>query len=34
MRAGQVQMLAQEICQIEPRQDMRIDPLAIDFERD
>ena len=33
MRAGQFQMLAQEIRQIEPRQHMRIDALAVDIER-
>ena len=34
MRSGQLQMLAQEIRQIEPRQNMRIDALAVDVERD
>ena len=34
MRSGQLQMLAQEIRQIETRQNMRIDALAVDFERD
>ena len=33
MRAGQFQMLPQEVRQIQPRQHMRIDALAIDFER-
>ena len=30
MGSGQLQMLAQEIRQIEPRQNMRIDALAVD----
>ena len=34
MGPGQLQMLAQEVRQIEPRQNMRIDALAIDVERD
>src|SRR5665213_3975280 len=33
MRSGQLQMLAQKIRQIEPRQHMRIDLLTVDGER-
>jgi hypothetical protein len=31
---GQLQMLSQEVCEIEPWQDMRIDALAVDIKRD
>ena len=34
MGSGQLQLLTQEIRQIEPRQNMRIDALAVDLERD
>src|SRR6266436_7372585 len=34
MRSRQMQMFPQKVREIEPRQDMRIDALAIDMERD
>jgi hypothetical protein len=34
MGSGELKMLAQEVSEIQPRQDMRIDALAIDLERD
>ena len=34
MCSGQMQVLAQEIRKIKPRQDMRIDSLAVDIKRD
>src|SRR5712664_4043994 len=32
MRSGQLQMLAQEVRQVETRQNMRIDAFTVDFE--
>ena len=34
MGSGQLKMFAQEIRQIEPRENMRVDALAVDIERD
>ena len=34
MRSGQLQMLAQEVRQVESWQNVRIDGLTVDFERD
>src|SRR5258705_12982675 len=34
MRSGQLQMLAQEVRQVETRQNIRIDGFTVDFERD
>jgi hypothetical protein len=34
MRSGQLQMLAQEVRQIETRQNLRFNTLAVDIEAD
>jgi hypothetical protein len=34
MGPGELKMLSQEVREIQPRQDMRIDTLAVDLERD